>query len=347
MPVPQETRSTRPGGHVVVVGASAGGVEALRKMVAGFPADLDAAVVVVLHIPRSSPGALPSILGRAGPLPAQAARHHAPLRRGVVHVAPPDHHVLIEDGRLLLSTGPTENGHRPAIDPLFRSAAVSHGPRAIGVVLSGTRDDGAAGLAVLAEQGGIAIVQDLDDALYAAMPANALQLVPDALVRTAEELGAAVAELVRRPVGPRPPSHASVTPLRAEVSVAVTDRPSTEDISGAVPSPYSCPHCHGVLFEVPGPPRPRFRCRVGHAWSPGSLEADQATGVENALWIALRALEEKASLVRRLADEAHANGHRRTAEQYRAGARHAEEQAEQVRALLQPEQPSTGELSSG
>lgn len=347
MPVPQEKRSTRPGGHVVVVGASAGGVEALRKLVAGFPPDLDAAVVVVLHIPRTSPGALPNILDRAGPLPAEAARHHAPLRRGVVHVAPPDHHVLVEDGRLLLSTGPMENGHRPAIDPLFRSAAASHGPRAIGVVLSGTRDDGASGLAVLAEQGGAAVVQDLDDAMYAAMPANALEQVPDALVRTADDLGAAIAELVRRPVGPRPPTHASVTPLRAEVSVAATDRPSTEDIAGAVPSPYSCPHCHGVLFEVPGPPRPRFRCRVGHAWSPESLEADQATGVENALWVALRALEEKASLVRRLADEAQTNGHHLSAEEYRARARHAEGQAEQVRALLQPEQPTTGELSSG
>lgn len=334
-------------GRLVVVGASAGGVEALRAMVAGLPADLAASVVVVLHIPRTSPGALPGILDRAGPLPAVAAEHRRVLRPGVVYVAPADHHVLVEDGLLLLSTGPAENGHRPAIDPLFRSAALARGASVTGVVLSGTRDDGAAGLAAVAQNGGTAVVQDPDDALYAAMPRNALRLVPSALVHPAAGIGAALGDLVRSP----PPVRASRgsgpvavgdavgqgAPLRQEVASAATGLPTTDDIAGARPSPFSCPNCHGVLFELPGDPAPRFRCRVGHAWSPSSLEEDQATAVEDALWTALRALEEKAALVKRLAAEAHSHGHPRSAAEYRARSARTRGQADRVRELLHRE----------
>ncbi len=164
---------------VVVVGASAGGVEALRAFVSGLPVGLPAPVVVVLHIPRRAPSALPAILSRAGPLVATSAQHGAALRAGVIYTAPADRHVLVVDGQVHLSLGPVENGHRPAIDPLFRSAAVAYGPQAVGVVLSGTRDDGTAGLAAIAERGGRAFVQEPGDALYAAMPASALDHVPD------------------------------------------------------------------------------------------------------------------------------------------------------------------------
>lgn len=335
-------------GRVVVVGASAGGVEALRAMMAGLPADLAASVVVVLHIPRTSPSALPGILGRAGPLPCAAAEHRRPLRPGVVYVAPADHHVLVQDGVLLLSTGPAENGHRPAVDPLFRSAALARGPSVTGVVLSGTRDDGAAGLAVVARYGGTAIVQDPDEALYPAMPRNALRLVPSALVHPAAAIGAALDTIVRSPPpvpGPVPvpvpvPVQDAPRPdaaLRQEVESAATGLPTTDEIDGARPSPFSCPSCRGVLFEMPHGPAPRFRCRVGHAWSPASLEEDQAKGVEDALWTALRALEEKAALVTRLADEAHSHGHPRSAAGYRARSAHTRAQADRVRELLHRE----------
>jgi two-component system chemotaxis response regulator CheB len=173
------------GAGVVAIGASAGGVEALRAVVAGLPPELPAAVLVVLHIPRHSPSALPGILDRSGPLPA-----------GAIYVAPADHHLLLRDGHLQLSVGPMENGHRPAIDPLFRSAARAYGPGAIGVVLSGSRDDGAAGLAVIVERGGQAIVQEPDEALHRSMPAHALEQVAAPQVLPAAKIGALLGELV-------------------------------------------------------------------------------------------------------------------------------------------------------
>lgn len=329
-----------PSDQVVVIGASAGGVEALRTVVAGLPPDLPAAVVVVLHVPRNSPGMLAGILDRAGPLPAAPAEHGSVLRPGAVHVAPPDHHVLVNDGRLVLSTGPTENGHRPAVDPLFRSAALARGPAATGVVLSGTRDDGAAGLVSLVEHGGTAVVQDPEDALFAAMPRHALELVPEALVLPSDQIAAALARLVRagplradrtgRRAGPLVAQEAA----RDEVSIARTGQPSADEVHGARPSPFSCPQCHGVLFEVPGAPSPHMRCRIGHSWSPAGLEEEQASAVESALWTALRALEERAALLARLADGARGAGRHNSAALHASHAADVREQAARVRELL-------------
>lgn len=328
-----------PSEQVVVVGASAGGVEALRTVVAGLPADLPAAVVVVLHVPRNSTGALAAVLDRAGPLSAAPARHGSVLHPGTVHIAPPDHHVLVGDGHLVLSTGPTENGHRPAVDPLFRSAALARGPAATGVVLSGTRDDGAAGLVSLVEHGGAAVVQDPDEALFAAMPRHALHLVPEALVLPSDRIAAALVAIVRAGPGHAGPGRRAGLPgsddvLRAEVSIATTGLPTTVEIPGARPSPFSCPQCHGVLFEVPDAHGPHVRCRIGHAWSPAGLEAEQAAAVESALWTALRALEERAALLVRLTDAASGADLHTSATLHRARADQVREQAARIRELL-------------
>jgi two-component system chemotaxis response regulator CheB len=319
---------------LIVVGASAGGVDALRAMAAGFPPDLAAPVVVVLHIPRNAPTALPAILARAGPLPAVQAEHGAPLRDGVIHVAPADHHTLVEDGHLRLSSGPLENGHRPAIDPLFRSAALACGPGAIGVVLSGTRDDGTAGLAAIVDRGGAAVVQDPDDALYSSMPASALEHVPEATAYPAAKLGPALAELLGHP---RPePAGAPDPLLRGETEIAALAPLTAGWLPAVEPSPLSCPSCHGVLFAVPGRPGPRYRCRVGHAWSPESLEEEQSAGVEDALWVALRALEERVELLRSLTRDAELREHP-GADLYRGRLEKAERDAALVRGLLDPE----------
>ncbi|MGI5132149.1 chemotaxis protein CheB [Pseudonocardia sp. CA-107938] len=321
---------------IVVVGASAGGVEVLRSLVAGLPPDLAAAVVVVLHIPRDAPSALPAILERAGPLPARPAAHAQRLQPGTIFVAPADRHVLVVDGYLHLSRGPVENGHRPAIDPLFRSAGTDFGAHAVGVVLSGNRDDGSAGLVAIARHGGACLVQEPADALYPDMPRSALAAVPSAKPVPAADLGAAIAALIpRRADGP---ATGPDPLLAAEVDIAAVDPDaSTVDLDGAVASPLSCPDCDGVLFQLPGAPHPRFRCRVGHAWSPVSLVGEHETTVDVVLWSALRALEEKAALLRWLADDASAAGRQRSAARHRDKAAQAGAEAAVLRRMLTSE----------
>jgi two-component system chemotaxis response regulator CheB len=291
---------------VIAVGASAGGVESLRALVAGLPPDFPGSVLVVLHLPRDAPSALPSILDRSGPLPAAAAVDGEPLRPGRIYVAPADVHLLLLDGHLRLSRGPAESGHRPAVDPLFRSVARAAGPRGIGVVLSGSRDDGAAGLATIVARGGTAVVQDPADALYPSMPVAALAQTPTEHVGPAAKLGGLLAELAALPLDDRqlPPDEL----LDAEVAMAGLAPVTTDEL--APPAGFGCPSCGGGLFQLGQGPVPRYRCRVGHAWSAESLLDEQALALEGALWMALRALEEKSVLSRRLAG---GGTHRRSA----------------------------------
>src|SRR3954470_2925577 len=184
-----------PSHDIIVIGASAGGVETLKALVRGLPAELPAAVFVVLHVAPGGPGYLPQILAKAGPLPASFPEDGEAIANGRIYVAPPDHHLLLEPGRVRVVRGPKENRHRPAADPLFRSAAWAYGPRVIGVVLSGTLDDGAAGLWAIKSCGGVAIVQDPEDALFDEMPASALASVDADHVAPLEELPLILAEL--------------------------------------------------------------------------------------------------------------------------------------------------------
>jgi two-component system chemotaxis response regulator CheB len=294
---------------VVVVGASAGGVEALRALVAGLPPDFPAAVLIVLHVPPTSRSALPQILDRAGHLPVRQAAPDDPVEPGHVLVAAPDHHLLVYDGRVTLSHGPRENGHRPAVDVLFRSAARALGPRVVGVVLSGTLDDGTAGLIAVRERGGVGVVQDPEDALHDAMPRSAVAHARPEHVLPLAELPDLLVKLVREEVdaGSAPPP---TTLMRMETAVAELDAQamSAADRPGD-PAGLSCPECSGTLFRIEDGGLVRFRCRVGHAWSPESLVAQQAAAMESALWMALRALEERAALSRDMAARARDRGH--------------------------------------
>jgi two-component system chemotaxis response regulator CheB len=287
---------------VVAVGASAGGVEALRSLVGGLPPDYPGSMLVVLHLPRDAPSALPAILTRSGPLPARTAADGEELIPGRIYVAPNDHHMILLDGHIRLTRGPAENGHRPAIDPLFRSVARAYGRRAIGVVLSGSRDDGTAGLGTIASRGGTTVVQDPADALYPWMPRSAMEhLTPDHVL-PAVKLGGLLAELTALEL-PKRSSPDDDPLLDAEVAMSGLAPITTEDLPVS-PAGYGCPACGGSLFELGGDNKiPRFRCRVGHAWSPESLLEEQAIALEGALWMALRALEEKSALSRRMADE--------------------------------------------
>ena len=326
-----------PGHDIIVVGASAGGVEALIKLVSGLPADLPAAILIVLHIPAQATSVLPQILQRAGPLPVAHALDGMVLQPGRVYVAPPDYHLLVEPGVVRVVHGPRENRHRPAVDPLFRSAALAYGPRVVGVILSGNLDDGTAGLYAVKRQGGVAVVQDPDDALYDGMPRNALeyvdvdfclpvQRIPPLLVQLAEPAGGDIGGPVADPT----PSD-----MQDEVNAARLDpeRLSGDDKPG-VPSVYACPECHGTLWEIHEGNVLRFRCRVGHAYTAESLLADHNDSLERALWAALRALEENASLTRRLAQRAVERGLTAARERFEERAQEAEANAAQIRRAI-------------
>jgi two-component system chemotaxis response regulator CheB len=288
---------------IVVVGASAGGVEALRRFIGGIGDEFDASMFVVLHLPTNAHSALPDILARASGLPVSHAVDAMVPVPGQIYVAPPDLHLLLRPNRMRLVRGPTENGHRPAIDPLFRSAAEAYGSRVIGVVLSGVLDDGTHGLLAVARRGGLTVAQSPDDALYASMPQSAIDNVPVDMVASAAELGASVQRLVRLP---RPPHVAEEGAGLDEVEAAL--EPGALEMTGG-PSRFTCPDCGGSLWDVGAQEPGKFRCRVGHSWTTLGLVERQADTLETALWTALRALAERADLARRMRDEATVRHH--------------------------------------
>jgi two-component system chemotaxis response regulator CheB len=285
-------------------------------VVAGLPADLQAAVCIVLHIAPGSPSALGPILQRAGRLPCRAADDGEALQAGQILVAPPDRHLIVENGRVKLTLAARENGHRPAVDALFRSAAQARGGRVIGVILSGTRDDGAAGLALIKACGGAAVVQDPKEAVYAGMPTNAIANVAVDAVVPSELIASTVVTMVNGGELPPNPAESSDPPGSGQRVTTI------------------CPDCGGVLSERLAGGMTQWECRVGHRYSADSLADAQAEGVEAALWAAVRALEDRELLLARMADQAQERGQPRSARSFRRRAKAAGEQAQQVRAAL-------------
>ena len=279
--------------QIVVIGASAGGIEALRVVAAGLPADFPAPICVVVHTAPESPGVLGEILARAGHLAARNATTGERLVPGTIYVAPPDCHLVIEPGRARVTKGPRENRFRPAIDPLFRSAAQVFGPNAIGVILTGSLDDGTAGLWTIKRLGGIAVVQDPTDALFSGMPQHALDHVPVDHVVPLSAIAALLVELTAQPVA-APAERAAVPEIiTIEVKIAMEHNPADAGLEQiGQPSSFACPECHGVLLQLKEGPSVRFRCHTGHAYSMASLLAAINEGVDQALWNAIRALEE-------------------------------------------------------
>ena len=294
--------------HVVVIGTSAGGIEALRQLVAGLPADFPGAIAVVMHTSPQSPGVLPDLLTRSGPLPAVSPKGTERLRPGCIYVAPPDFHMLVEPGRICVTKGPKENRFRPAIDPLFRSAAQVYGPNTIGVVLTGNLDDGAAGLWAIQQLGGVTVVQDPYDALFPAMPQSALQSVNVDHVVPLVEIPPLLARLTARPAEEQP--YDVPRRLEVEVKIARQEDPLQAGIKEiGEPSSFACPECHGVLQQMNEGGRIRFRCHTGHGYSADSLLAEIREQVEVQLWNTIRAMQEGNLLMHALAqhvDQAHA-----------------------------------------
>jgi two-component system chemotaxis response regulator CheB len=319
---------------IIVIGGSAGSVEALVKLAPQLSPDLPAAVFITVHTTPNTPSLLPQILTRAGDLPAELARDGERIKPGRIYLPPPDHHLLFEDGIIRVVRGPKENGHRPAVDPMFRSAAVNFGRRVIGVVISGMLDDGTAGLLAIKKQGGIAVVQDPNEALFPGMPASAVENVDVDHVVLLSEIAPILNRLAREPVT-EPPAPVPEEMMKEadiarldEAAMMARDRPGE-------PSGLTCPECNGVLFEIKDGENARYRCRVGHAYSMETLFSDQAQSVEAALWSAMVALKEKAVLSRRMMEYMRQRGHRVSTARFEEHVKDAEQQAKLIQDVLE------------
>ena len=312
-----------PARDIVVIGGSAGGVTAVTELVRALPADVPAAFFVALHAASDSNGILPRILARAGRLPVALARDGDEVRPGRILLAPPNHHLVLEGGAVRLRGGPRVNRFRPSIDVLFRSAATAYGARVAAVILSGMLDDGAHGLLTVKQNGGVALVQDTAEAQFTSMPLSALDLVPvDHLLRVAD-LAAVLDGLARngraarvRPRERRPeqrPARRARPPRRPDRDEAGDDGRWLADARRSL---YACPDCGGALLESDGDGVLRYRCRIGHGYTADSLVSSQDDRLEDALWTAVRALEEGAATKRRMASRIGARGAARIAAEY-------------------------------
>jgi two-component system chemotaxis response regulator CheB len=323
--------------RIVVIGASAGGVEALTTLVERLPVDFAAPILIVLHVAPGSPALLPQILNRRSKLLAVRADDGDLLQPGTMYIAPPDLHLLVdEDGRIRLSRGPRENRHRPAIDPLFRSAAVLFGANAIGVVLTGNLDDGTAGLIAIKRRGGITVVQDPEEAAYPAMPRSAIQNCAIDHIAGIERIAELLPKLVGSSAPERVSPAASAEPqMLLEVKMAGMESAALRsDERPGVPSPFSCPQCKGVLWEVTEDDFTRFRCRVGHAYSPESMAGAQMEALEDALWTAMKTLEESARLSSRLAERERTRGHEWMSARFEEREQQARDRADIIRKFI-------------
>ena len=325
----------------IVIGASAGGVEALSRLVALLPKDLPATVLVVVHFPERSTSVLPNILSRNGPLPALHAEDGLAPLPGTIYCAPPGRHLLLRDDRICLVNGPKENGNRPAIDPLFRSAAHARRNRVVSVLLSGLLDDGTMGSWAVRRQGGVTICQSPDDALFGDMPRHAIEAGSATYVLPLAEIGSALARLAGTEVSDLPGEKAMLDPTEMSLQQLADFEKRGR------PSHFVCPECTGTLFEFAEEGVMHYRCRVGHSYLPDSLAANQEGVLEAALWTALRAIKEHNDLVQTMLHRAEAKGFEITAKAYRSK---LEEGAHRMRLLghvlgLGHSNPSPGEAS--
>jgi two-component system, chemotaxis family, protein-glutamate methylesterase/glutaminase len=324
--------------HCIVIGASAGGLEPLREVVAQLPADLPAPVFVVMHLPANHKSYLPDILSNTGPLPALHPEDKARIAAGSIYVAPPDHHLLIDDGSVAVKRGPKENGFRPSIDALFRSAAYSYGPGAIGVVLSGALNDGTSGLWSIKRLGGIAIVQEPDQARYPSMPRSALEYVDADYQVHSSEIGPLLTQLTQeQPTQEEMAGHGMEEDLRrlaieTQLAAGVNVPEKTVLELGSL-TQFTCPECKGSLIKIAEGGVFRFRCHTGHGFTAGALLADLMETIDAQLWQTIRGLQEASMLLEHIGRHMQENGGSMQAEVFLAKARELNQQSSQFQRI--------------
>jgi two-component system, chemotaxis family, protein-glutamate methylesterase/glutaminase len=296
---------------VVVIGASSGGLEALDDLVRQLPADFPASIFIVQHLaPENTGAALLSRLGKSKVFRCKMGEDGEHFKPGGIYIAPPDHHMLIKDSRLLVSKGARENRYRPAIDPLFRSAAVAHGPSVVGVILSGLLDDGTAGLGAIKRCGGVAVVQDPKDAAYPDMPRSAIENVDIDHCVPVGDMGPLLEKLARGLHGGR-----KSVPEDVRIEAVIAERVLSDvgQVNGLGDQvPYNCPNCGGVLWEMTQPQAKRYRCHTGHSFTSTALLASQSEKIEETLWVSLRMFEERKNLLNNMARDASSTGRKKS-----------------------------------
>ena len=332
---------------IIVIGASAGGFEALKKLVGGLPKDLAAAVFIVWHLPANAHGVLPSVLEKEDTLPAAHGVDGEEIKTGRIYVAPPDHHLLVEENRVRVTKGPKENRFRPAVDTLFRSAAYACGGRVIGVVLSGALDDGTAGLWTIKHRGGTAVVQDPSDAEFSSMPESALREVDvDYSVPVSE-----MPDLLTRLTGEQILEEREISMdenKKTEIEVRIAAEESGFEVGvmklGEI-SPFTCPDCHGALIKIKDGKIARFRCHTGHAFSADTLLANMTERIEDSMWSAMREMEESVMLLREMSGHFAESNQTQIAELFLQKALEAENRVKLIRkVVLEHEQLSENGL---
>jgi two-component system, chemotaxis family, protein-glutamate methylesterase/glutaminase len=332
---------------IIVVGTSAGGVEALKVLTRGLPEDLPAAILIVMHSSPQGPYLLPRILAKAGPLDVAETIDGVPIEPGKIYVAPPDRHLLVKGSCISLSKGPKENRSRPAIDPLFRTAAAAYGPRVVGVILTGMLDDGTAGLSAVKERGGTTVVQDPKDALYPSMPTSALRYVGADYTLRLSEIAPLLARLAREPTSA--PENVPVSRLNEVESKFVqmeTMNMQDMDTIGSHAG-VSCPECHGPMWKIKDGRLQRYRCHVGHAYTAQTMVAGQIEAQETHLWQALRLMKERVSLIWEIRCHAENDGREEDTEACDAKVRQLQANIALIQEMLQEEDPAATTGSGG
>lgn len=326
-----------PGHDIIVIGTSAGGLKALSAIVSGLPTQINAVFFVVQHLAADKPSILPQILEDVGSLPASHPTDGEKIQTGRIYIAPPDYHLLVNSGSMRVVRGPQENRFRPAIDALFRSAARTYGPRVVGVILTGYLDDGTVGLQAVKKRGGVAVVQDPNEAEYPSMVKSALRYVKvdhciplaeisDLLVRLAS-LPAAVEE-----------SYPVTKEIEIESNIAEQAMNTKEFLDNVeqigTRTTYSCPECNGSIWQIGKEEPIRFRCHIGHSFTADIFLSEQTQGIENALWSAVRAMEEKVTFSRQMAERMKNYNLQKAATKYEEHAQSLDKEVSLIREII-------------
>lgn len=328
--------------NIVVIGTSAGGLEALDETIGQLPADFPASIFIVQHLaPQSTGASLLHRLGRHKAFQCKLASEGESFKPGRIYIAPPDQHLLLKGGKVMVTKGARENRYRPAIDPLFRSAAVSHGPAVVGVILTGMLDDGTAGLTAIKRCGGVTVVQDPKEAAYPDMPRSALENLEIDHCVPLREMGPLLERLTHGPRDRRRPVPEDVQ-TEAEIAERVlSDVAQVNGLGDQVP--YNCPNCGGVLWEMSQPSVGRYRCHTGHSFTASALLTSQTERIEETLWVSLRMLEERKNLLNKIA---WTEGGGKGKGSYAERAKETEVHIERIRSMLRQE-PHREEAAPG